>query len=256
MSASSITNYLKPLSGTLALAVRRGHLAANPYRNLTSDERPRETASERAHEWSDKEIEKLLAASAELATRRDARRSYEPLLRTTVFTGLRLGELLGLQWQDVDLDEHVLRVERQWTLLSTLEPPKTKAGVRRVPLGNDMLALFRQLKEQAFALGRAKPEDHVFASKAGTPLRHRNVQVRGLEAAREEAGLPDTLTFHDLRHAFASMAAHRGVPVQTLSTALGHRHVGITQSIYLHLYSRESAEDAFRSAMSRASSTS
>ena len=103
---------------------------------------------------------------------------------------MRLGELLGLQWQDVDFDEAVIRVERQWTLLGTLEPPKTKAGVRRVPLGTDMLVLLRRLKEQAFALGRAKPEDHVFASKAGTPLRHRNVQVRGFEAARDEAGLP------------------------------------------------------------------
>ena len=77
------------------LAVRRGLIASNPYRNLTPDERPRQTSTDRAHEWSDKEIEKLLAASAELAIRRDAKRDYTPLLRTAIFTGLRLGELLG-----------------------------------------------------------------------------------------------------------------------------------------------------------------
>ena len=254
LSSSSITNYLEPLRGALAVAVRRGYLTTNPFRNLTSDERPRQTDSEGAHEWSDEEIEKLLSASAELSTRRDARRSYEPLLRTAINTGMRLGELLGLQWQDVDLDEAVIRVERQWTLLGNLEPPKTKAGVRRIPLGADMLTLFRQLKEQAFALGHAKPEDHVFASKAGTPLRHRNVQVRGFEAARDDAGLPEELSFHSMRHAFASMAAHRGVPKQVLSEVMGHANVGITDRVYKHLYDRESAEDAFRSAMSRAQS--
>ena len=113
-----------------------------------------------------------------------------------------------------------------------------------------MLVLLPQLKEQAFAFGRAKPEDHVFASKAGTPLRHRNVQVRGFEAARDEAGLPDTLGFHDMRHAFASMAAHRGVPKQMLSEVMGHANVGITDRVYKHLYDRQSAEAAFRSAMS------
>ena len=175
LSSSSITNYLKPLSGALALAVRRGHLAANPYRNLTSDERPRETDTSPAHEWSDEEIEQLLSASAELSTRRDARRSYEPLLRTAISTGMRLGELLGLQWQDVDFDEAVIRVERQWTLLGNTGAAEDQgAGARRIPFAaSDMLTLLRQLKEQAFALGHAKPEDHVFASKAGTPLRHR-----------------------------------------------------------------------------------
>ena len=71
LSASSITNYLKPLSGTLALAVRRG-TGGEPVSQPDLGRAPAETDSERAHEWSDEEIEQLLAASAELATRRDA----------------------------------------------------------------------------------------------------------------------------------------------------------------------------------------
>jgi integrase len=61
------------------------------------------------------------------------------------------------------------------------------------------------------------------------------------------------LTFHDLRHAFASLAAHRGVPIQVLSDVLGHRDISVTQKVYLHLYGREQAEDAFRKAMGGAS---
>jgi integrase len=98
MSASTVTGYMKPLSGSLALAVRRGHLAANPYRNLMPDERPRQRSTEPAHKWSDEEIEALLATATKLAQRRDSRHDYTPILRLAVNTGLRHGELLGLQW--------------------------------------------------------------------------------------------------------------------------------------------------------------
>jgi integrase len=90
----------------------------------------------------------------------------------------------------------------------------------------------------------------VFASRQGTPLRHRNVQRRGFQAARDKAGLPEHLTFHSLRHAFASYAAHRGVPINVLSDVMGHSTMGVTQRVYVHLYDREQAEDAFRAAMS------
>ena len=242
----AIENYLKPLSGTLVLAVRRGLLAANVYRTLTGDDRPEKVDSEPAYEWSDEEIEGLLAASVKVAAMRDSKYDYSPILRTAIYTGLRLGELLGLQWQDVDLDAGVLRVRRQFTLTDELTEPKTKKGLRRVPLGDDMVALLRRHK---LASKFSQPEDFVFASRSGTPLSHRNVQVRGFEAARDKAELPATLTFHKLRHAFASLAAHRGVPMSVLSEVMGHAHVGITQSIYMHLYGRDQAEESFRNAM-------
>src|SRR5262249_39940969 len=217
LAASSITNYLKPLSGTLAFAVRRGLIASNPYRSLTSDDRPEQRDPRPAHEWTDEEIEGLLSATEELASRSDSRYDYTPLLRTAIYSGLRLGELLGLQWGDVDLDSAVLHVRRQFTLTRELAEPKTKNGVRRVPLSNDMVALLRRHK---LASKFSQETDFVFASKTGTPLGHRNVQRRGFELARDKAELPEDLTFHDLRHAFASLAAHRGVPIQVLSAAL------------------------------------
>jgi integrase len=246
LSASTIGNYLKPLSGALGFAVRRGLLSSNVCRTLTPDDRPAQRDAERAHEWDDKEVDALLAASEELATQPDAKYDYAPLLRTAVYTGLRLGELLGLQWQDVDFETGVLHVRRQWTLTGDLTEPKTKKGVRRVPLGGDMVAFLRLHK---LASKFSQDENFVFASKAGTPLSPRNVQVRGFEAARNKAELPESLTFHKLRHAFASLAAHRGVPMSVLSEVMGHAHVGITQNIYMHLYGRDQAEKGFRKAM-------
>jgi integrase len=159
---------------------------------------------------------------------------------------IRLGELLGLQWQDVELDEAVLHVRRQWTRTHELAEPKTRSGLRRVPLSPDMVA---ELRRHKLASEFSQETDFVFASHTGGALRHRNVQRRAFERARDLAGLPSTLTFHDLRHAFASLAAHSGVPIHTVSAVLGHRDISVTQKVYLHLWDRESAEDAFRAAM-------
>jgi integrase len=106
------------------------------------------------------------------------------------------------------------------------------------------------LRRHKLASKHSTEADFVFASKVGTPLSHRNVQARGFEAARDKAKLSDALTFHSMRHAFASLAAHRGVPVSVLSEVLGHADVGITQRVYLHLYARDKAEESFRAAMS------
>jgi integrase len=57
------------------------------------------------------------------------------------------------------------------------------------------------------------------------------------------------VTFHDSRHACASIAAHGGVPIHALSEILGHSNIAVTLSVYVHLYERERAEDAFRLAM-------
>jgi integrase len=143
----------------------------------------------------------------------------------------------------------VLHVRRQATRTGELAPPKTPKALRRVPLAAHLVKLLAQLK---LASSYSSPNDFVFASRTGGPLQHRNVQRRGFNTARDHAGLPRTVTFHDLRHAFASIAAHNNVPITVLSEVMGHRDVGVTQRIYTHLYNRDQAEHAFRQAMNPA----
>ena len=85
-----------------------------------------------------------------------------------MFTGLRLSELLGLQWHDVDLHESVLHVRRQWTRLGEYAPPKTKAALRRLTLSDDMTKHLAALKLRSrhsidtapvFAAATASPSD-------------------------------------------------------------------------------------------------
>lgn len=205
------------MNGTLAYAVRHGLLAANPCAGLTPDDWPR--ASERkTYEWSDREIEVLLLVALESVSE-----NIHLILLAAVDTGLRLSELLGLRWGDVDLEEGVLHVRHQLSRSGSYEEPKTKAGKRRVPLGEDIADA---LGASRFASNYPRDDDPVFAGVDGRPLQHRGVQ-RGFDSAREKArkrprlsgayqhddGSP--VTFHDLRHAFASRCASRGVPVGT-----------------------------------------
>jgi integrase len=128
LGRSSIENYLKPLQGVLRLAVRRGLVSVNPFDQLVADDRPTENAKKVAHEWTDEELARLLSASEALATQPSSRYDYSSLLKLTARLGLRLGEVLGLQWQDFSYEDGTLKVQRQWTRFGSYGPPKTKAG--------------------------------------------------------------------------------------------------------------------------------
>src|SRR5579862_68705 len=145
LSASTIENHLVPLSGTFSFAVRRGLLSVNPCSLLTPDERPQRRARRRDHVWSDEEIQALIDAAEQLAKQPTSRYDYAPLIRVALYTGLRLGELLGLQWQDIDLHEGELHVRRQWTRTGEYAEPKTKAGVRRIPLSPELVRFLSAL---------------------------------------------------------------------------------------------------------------
>jgi integrase len=245
LSGKTIENYLLPLSGTLAFAVRRGMLSLNPCTLLTGDERPQRRPPRERHVWSDEEIDALIKASEELARRPKARYEYAPLIRTALYTGLRLGELLGLQWGDIDFRDGVLYVRRQWTRSNEYGPTKTAAGVRRIPLPSELVLFFRKLK---MCSGFAGDTDAVFASKEGTPLGHRNVTRRGFEAAVARAGIED-VTFHDMRHAFASRMIARGIEPVTLAKLMGHEDIRETLNTYTDLWDRVRTDDTVRKAM-------
>lgn len=246
-STSTIENHLKPLSGAFRYALRRGLVSVNPVALLTSDDRPTKREKTKAYEWTTEEIVRVFRAADKLAEEPNAHAEYTSFLRTAVFTGLRLGELLGLQWQDVDLEQRVLVVQRQFSKTGEYTQPKTAKSIRRVPLTPEMVALLRSEKEAAFARGLAKPEDPVFPARTGGPKLHRTIQ-RAWDRIRDEARLPETLTFHDLRHCFASLSARAGVDSRTLSEVMGHTHATVTAR-YTHLFDRPQAEENFRKAL-------
>jgi integrase len=252
LGRSSVTNYLKPLQGVLALAVRRRLIPASPFAVLTPDDRPARGERKPPHEWTPEELEALVGAAATLASRKVAKYDYTTLLRLTAAVGLRLGEVLGLRWEDFERDLDggpVLHVRRQWTP-GGYGPTKTAAGTRRIPLSpglREMLITHRLRSEFS-------DDGHpVFASATGSPLGHRNVTRRGFEPARDLAALPATLTFHDLRHAAASRLIAAGLDPVTVAGVLGHEDATVTLRVYAHLWDRHRTDAAVRAALAGSS---
>ena len=218
LSQSTVENYLLPLKGALDLAVRRNVIPINPYELLMDDEKPDEDEDDEdethAYEWSDEEIKALLGSSELIARQPEARYDYSPVLEGAVRFGLRLGELLGLNPGDVDFKGRVLHVHRQWTKYGELTPPKTKRSRRRVPLTDDDVRFLRELRCDTIPPRRTSP------SSSRAPARGSRTAMSSAEASRRRGIWPSCRRrsrFHDLRHAFASYAAHRGVPVTVLS---------------------------------------
>jgi integrase len=252
LSAAYIENLLKPLAGTFKYAQRKQLIGVNPLSLLSSDDRPARQTRER-REWTPDDVRALLAASREIAQRPTSRQDYSLLLETAIRTGLRLGELLGLQWVDLDLQHGVLQVRRQWTRAGDYAEPKTEKATRRIPLAPE---LTKRLAAHRLASPHSKEDDPVFASANGTPLSHRNVTRRGFEPAASEAGLladgQPRITFHDLRHAFASIMIERGITPTVLANLMGHTTSLTTERIYVHLFNRQRSDDRVRTAMQEA----
>jgi integrase len=161
--------------------------------------------------------------------------------------GPRVGEVLGLQWIDFDKDGGYLHVRRQWTRFGEYATTKTPAALRRIPLPAD---LRDELIELRLRSRFSTDEDPIFVSRSGTPLGHRNVTRRGFEPARDLAGLPESLTFHDLRHAAASRLIDAGLDPVTVAAVLGHEDASVTLKVYAARFNRQRKDDAVRVALS------
>jgi len=91
--------------------------------------------------------------------------------------------------------------------------------------------------------------DPIFASGKGSPQGHRNATRRGFEPARDLAGLPGDVTFHDLRHAAASRLIRAGLDPITVASVMGHEDATVTLAVYGHLYDRRRTDEAVRQAL-------
>jgi integrase len=231
-SEKTIANALATLHGVLRFARRHGWVVDDPIAKLEFDERPR-PQPRRQRVLGRDEVVRLLDCTPE---------QYRALVATALFTGMRISELLGLDWEDVDLDTGTIHVRAQLSRARRGAPatrvlPKTRAAVRDIPLVPQLAEILRM--KRAGASGATV--DWVFASQVGTPLELRNAQRRGLGRAAARAGLEDSgwppLRFHDLRHTFAShVIVDLGLDVAQVSRILGHAQITTTLSVYTHLF--------------------
>lgn len=174
--------------------------------------------------WSTARGQKLAAANA-------VRSEGMYLLYTLgVRTGLRRGELLGLRWQDIDLDNKLLRVRQQvrrtdtgYELSDTL---KTSRARRTVPLTDSLVTMLREYKLRMGARGHGL----LFPDKAGEARDPQSI-TRNFSRLVKRLGLGD-YHLHDLRHTFITMMRTAGVDLEVLGDLAGHEHTDTTANIY------------------------
>jgi integrase len=231
-SPHTVHNYWGALHLVLGFAVRRGLIAGNPAASLTSSERPKPGASRRRF-LSRHEIERLLDAVPE---------RYLVAVTCALFSGLRLSELLGLTWGDIQFERGAIHVTHQLARDGSRRPLKTSAARREVVL---MPELSAALRRHRLASLFSDDRDLVFCSDRGRTVGHRNLTARGLTKATERAGL-DGVTFHVLRHTFASILIDQGHDIVFVSRQLGHANPSITLKVYAHLFDAERHADRAR----------
>jgi integrase len=127
-------------------------------------------------------------------------------------TGLRIGELLALRWQDIDLQQRLLSVN-QTVYEGHFDEPKTKRSKRRIPLGPQCVEILAALKRT-----EATPSTLVFSARNGSPLSRRNLLNRQLKPAAKALKLTG-VNWHWFRHAHATLLDSTGTPLGTVSGA-------------------------------------
>lgn len=244
LAPSTIRRHLSALSAIFRLAVRRGIVPVSPLALLSEDERPAGGGVRDHHVWSVEEISRLIGAAEELGRRRQARYDYAPLIRLLVSTGLRVGEALALRWRDIDLLSGVIRVRHSLSRSGELQPPKTRAGRRDVPIAPGLVDMLALLKPDG-----ADEDAFVFSTTGRQPISYHNFRERGFRPALRRAGLSgEGITIHSLRSAAVSLYAARGLSMLEVATLMGQADPGVTWRHYARLFDRSDVEARARAA--------
>lgn len=160
-----------------------------------------------------------------------------------VLTGLRLGELLGLRWADIDSERGTLSVRRTLQRLSGNQPafrePKTKRSQRTIywgPATSELLQRLRRRQKEAklVAYRGVFDADLLFVNDFGVPLSRWTLRD-SYHRLLAKAGLP-RIRFHDLRHTYASLQIQVGTHAKVISEHLGHSNIGTTMDTYGHIF--------------------
>jgi len=236
-STRTINKALTVLTMIFNYAMRNQWVSRNPadYVEHARDQRPVEERPLDFDVLTPREITVLLEA-ARPATYRDghlAINNYRLLISFAIFTGCRLGEILGAAWSHLNFQSGQFHVRRTFKE-GRFQEPKTRTSYRRMTLPTFIL---KELKAWRVACPHG-PHDLVFPNLDGHPMSHTNLLQRGFYPALKRAGLR-RIRFHDLRHTFASLMISNGEDIVRVSRLMGHANASITLNVYSHLIPRE-----------------
>lgn len=217
LAPKTIRNIHGSLHTVFAYAIRKRKLARNV---VSLVEPPAKTDSPDIHFLTLAEVQAVIRA---VPAGEDWSVWETAIYTTAAMTGMRMGELLGLQWGDVDWTAQKIRIRRAW-VSNEMGTPKSRRSSRAVPMVGAVVAALDQLSKSTHYGG---DEDLVFGNVyTGVP------PARSTVGSRFKTRLADAsvrhIRFHDLRHTYGTLMAASGMPMRTLQELMGHRNLETT----------------------------
>ncbi len=174
--------------------------------------------------------------------------SYENQFRFMLQTGLRTGELVGLEWRHVDFENRVLTIEQsmeyrykvgEWRL----GPTKSLSGNRTIPLTDEAIRILiaQKAKNKKIKYIPEEWKDFIFLSRKGEPVKNSTYDT-ALFKICDKVGI-DRFSMHVLRHTFATRCIEAGMKPKTLQKLLGHSSIQITMNLYVHVTEDEKKKE-------------
>jgi integrase len=220
------------LGTAISNAMAQGLVAQNVVRNFKMRRDDRETGGP-------------LRAGVDFPTKAELRAildnvvdRHRAFIAVLIFTGMRISEVRGLRWSDVDIETGVIHVRQRADAWARIAAPKTKAGSRDIPLVPMTVNALR-----AWRLQCPKGElDLVFPNSHGRVQTRANLSARVFMPLQKAAGIAKPYGFHALRHAAASLfIEHLGWQPKQLQHVMGHSSIKMTFDRYGHLFTSPQA---------------
>ena len=232
--AAETTRKLRTImSSVMNFGVKQGYIPKNPCHGALYK---KETATVKKIKYlDDKQSRKLMELTSEYSI-------FNTIIQMLLFTGLRIGECLCLEWDDIDFEHSTVSVSKTlaYAYFQSYESSvKTLLSHRTLKLSEYSMSLLKRHKEKQDELkaivGKAwKHPSIVFTTEIGEYINYGSINDK-LKALLEANDLP-IVTVHALRHTNASLMINSGVDIKAVSARLGHCNISITADIYAHIF--------------------
>ncbi len=230
LARPTIWTITKELCAMLNHAREDGLIQDNPAEKLGKFYRQAHVVHEEIQPLTKEEVPEFLEAVLSHSP------EHYALFLCAIHTGLRSGELAGLQWGDIDFSGKFLTVRRN-VVRGTITTPKTEK-IHRVDLSDALLKALRDLRkhqrEEWLKKGNNQAPEWVFSNQKSNPPDMQNIKNRHFHKCLEKAGLR-RIRFHDLRHTFASLLIQNNESLTYVKEQLGHSSIKMTVDVYGHL---------------------
>ena len=256
LALSGLKRILNLLNPCLKKAVEEGVIQKNPCEHVIL---PKESCilkkTKQQFSLSDKELEEFkVAALSKYKSTKDYRSRDALVLLLMLNLGLRVGELLALEWTDVDLQSEVVHIsktvqegitdyevgnEKKKNYQKTKSSTKTPSGVRVLALNSMVLYYIDEL--QKYDERHQITSKYVACTGVGTMNCSRNLQ-RSLDRVINRTNIQKHVSLHTLRHTFGSTLLRNGVNIEVVSKLMGHSNITITYNKYIHVIQEEEAK--------------